>query len=207
MDESESPPGAFSYKYQQRCKRRLDKRRNGTATRAVMLEVEKYMEVITAILPKNKTLIDIGAGTGNLVQDLRDLGYSIKGIDGTIHIEELTCGLVRWVDLTADCDEWYGAAQWGICLEVGEHIPPEFESNFLDQICRIPTEALLISWALPEPETDSFHGHVNCREKEYVMARLAERGWTPDKFRFEYESGKLPVEQKLRNMLLFRKEK
>lgn len=158
-------PGALSLKKQ--------KRRRGR-----MLD-EGLVKALVTIIPKNATIIDLGAGTGSLVKALRNMNFHAWGVDGTEGIVEYTEGIVGWADLTLDCPWLYGKADWGICIEVGEHIPPKFEQLFLDQIARIPTEGLVVSWAAPGQRGT---GHVNCRPIEYVQSELEMRGWQLDEW-------------------------
>jgi hypothetical protein len=61
-----------------------------------------------------------------------------------------------------------------ICLEVGEHIPAEYEDNLIDNITRACSKALVLSWAVPGQAGD---GHVNCRSNEYIIDKLRNRGF------------------------------
>lgn len=61
-----------------------------------------------------------------------------------------------------------------LCLEVGEHIPNEFEDTFLDNLATHARHGIVLSWALPG---QGGVGHVNTQPNDYVVARMAERGW------------------------------
>ena len=60
--------------------------------------------------------------------------------------------------------------------EVGEHIPPEGEANFMDNLVRLAKPGggiIMLTWA--HPGQGGFH-HVNCKDQTYVIAKMVERG-------------------------------
>jgi hypothetical protein len=63
---------------------------------------------------------------------------------------------------------------WVLSLEVGEHIPNEFEAIFLDNIARHAVEGVVLSWAVPGQEG---HYHVNNHDNDYVIDRMAKLGF------------------------------
>ena len=65
-----------------------------------------------------------------------------------------------------------------ISLEVGEHIPVEYEQIFLDNIVANTTTIVVLSWAIPG---QIGNGHINCRENEYIIQQMANRGFILDK--------------------------
>ena len=85
----------------------------------------------------------------------------------------MTNGLGKILDLTEkfDLNKKYECV---ICLEVGEHIPPEHEQIFLDNLDRHCEQCLILSWALPGQGGD---GHVNEKDKDYVVKELSKRGY------------------------------
>lgn len=153
--------GTFSRRYQRR-------RRNRKLY---------YLDAVVAVVPNGKGIIDLGASVGYYVSALRDAGYEAVGLDGTPNIERLSRGLVRWADLATDCSKHHGAADWAMFLEVGEHIPVKLEGRLFDEVSRIPTGGLIVSWAVPGQRG---RGHVNCRSPEYVAAEFVKRGWKLD---------------------------
>jgi hypothetical protein len=88
---------------------------------------------------------------------------------------EITKGLVLNKDLTQPLN--LGMNQGNvICIEVGEHIPIEFEQVFIDNICEqvIKGGQLILSWA---HEGQQGYGHVNCRPDWYVIEEFHKRGF------------------------------
>lgn len=112
------------------------------------------------------SVLDVGAGSGQYGRYLisRDASYAgpatagsldarpprkYEGVDGTLNVEALTDGFVRWADLTLPYALDDGPADWVLSLEVGEHIPAQFESVFLDTLNRNNRCGVLLSWAVP----------------------------------------------------------
>lgn len=128
-----------------------------------------------AVIPSNRTILDMGSCGGKFVKDLAKHGFKIRGIDVTDDIERITEGLVTQKDLTEDCSDLYSSVDWGIFLEVGEHVPAEFESLLIDNVSQIPTKGLIISWA--PLRLNWCKGHVNCKEESYIINEFQKRGW------------------------------
>lgn len=137
---------------------------------------EALVRAILAVVPKEESIIDIGAGCGWYVERLRKEGYVADGVDGTPGIWTLSKHLVLEFDLLYDKELpcTYG---WGLFSDVGEHVPREHEQTLIDNVCEIPTKGLIISWGFPHER--GWH-HVNCRTQVYVAAEFAKRGWWPD---------------------------
>jgi hypothetical protein len=135
------------------------------------------LEAVVAVIPPRCSVLDIGAGPGQYVRLLRLLGYDAGGLDGSAGIEEMSGGVVRWADLTADCGLFFNSCDWGLFVEVGEHVPPEHEQALIDNVAAIPRTGLLVQWALPG---QSGCGHFNCRPADYVREQFEIRGWKED---------------------------
>jgi len=128
-------------------------------------------------IPSNETIIDMGAGVGTCQDALTALGYTVKSVDGGENIEELTGGKVEWADLTRDCSHLYGKWDWGLFIDVGEHIPAELEGRLFAEICQIPKKGLIVSWGSPGQRGN---GHVNCKTTVYIANMFARFGWDID---------------------------
>jgi tetratricopeptide (TPR) repeat protein len=120
-----------------------------------------------------KTVADLGAGTGAYVATLNAAGIPCRGYDGNPRTADIPhCGVA---DLSIPLQ--LGSFDWVLSLEVGEHIPAEHESTFLDNLDRHNREGIVLSWAV---EGQPGRGHVNCRNNDYIKARLQERGYRND---------------------------
>ncbi len=162
--------GSFSMRQQQNAlanKRRPSRKIAG----------QRIMDKITSIIPPGKTVIDMGAGAGNAVRALHKWGYEALGLDSTLGIEDIRGGEVLWADLTGDCGRFHATSDWGLFTEVGEHVPRELESKMMDNVCAIPKEGIIASWARP---VNRGFGHVNCQELDYVRKLFERRGWWLD---------------------------
>jgi hypothetical protein len=133
------------------------------------------VEGIATLIHGRESILDMGAGHGRYVKALRELGYDIKGIDGTPGIEVLSEGLVQEVDLAGGLRiDYVECADWGLCIDVGEHIQPDWEDVFFNNICRMIRSKIIISWGPPGCRGS---GHVNCKTLVYVASEMARRKW------------------------------
>ena len=164
MKASYVPPGAY---------------RNPGRKRSVRRRVWKKLNALFDLIPRDRSVVDIGAQQGKVIEVFKDRGYEVFGLDGIPTIERDTGGLVRWCDLTGDCSEFYQSADWGLFFEVGEHVPREFECALFDNVAKIPREGLVVSWA-HEGLGMGQRRHVNCRVQVYVASEFARRGWFVD---------------------------
>lgn len=116
-----------------------------------------------------KSVIDLGCGNGYYVKRLNDAHVYCRGYDGNPYTREFALdGNCFVYDLTTKLPlgvrlHPFG---WALSLEVGEHIPREYEQIFINNIAMSCTEGAIISWAIPDQGGD---GHVNCRTNEYII--------------------------------------
>ena len=110
------------------------------------------------------------------------LEFDINGFDGNPHTPALTQGICGVLDLTNN-DLNIGTYGWVISLEVGEHIPKEFEQRYLDNITKAAKFGVILSWAVVGQDG---HGHVNCQNNDYIIAEMAKRGFTYSKIESEH---------------------
>lgn len=128
---------------------------------------------IAAYLDPLRQVTDFGCGTGGYLAVLSESGFRyLLGVEGDVPAVR-HFGHVIQGDLTRSL----GFRPHGdvICLEVAEHVPPQHESAFLDNVCgRVEAGgALVMSWAVRGQCGD---GHVNCRNNDEVVGLLAGRG-------------------------------
>ena len=131
---------------------------------------ENLCNKLSEIIDKNVPIIDIGCGRGDYVKSLNLKGFNIKGIDGiklechddNIHILDLTKPFIIDNKCTV------------MSLEVGEHIPKQYEDTFIDNLSNNCSGKLILSWAV---EGQAGIGHVNCQNNDYIINRLKDRGF------------------------------
>jgi cyclopropane fatty-acyl-phospholipid synthase-like methyltransferase len=133
--------------------------------------------IINYFKEKNvKKVFDFGCGLGDYAKSFIANDFDVKAFDGNPNTEKLTNGIGKVLDFsqefnlgeTADCS---------MSLEVGEHIPKEFEQTFFDNICRHTNSKVLLSWAVIGQDGD---GHVNCQNNDYVISEMDRRGFKYD---------------------------
>lgn len=120
----------------------------------------------------NKNVLDLGCGTGAYTKSLLPSCKSIKGYDGNPNTKKISNGLCDVADLTKIQN--FSPVDWVICLEVGEHVPKEFENVLLKNICDSCTEGAIISWAVPMQPGD---GHINCQSNDYIIEKMKNQGF------------------------------
>jgi len=133
---------------------------------------------------ENATVVDLGAGLGHYGKIFQEPGSPVRawaGYDGALNVEDVTDGLVRFMDLTqpdaTDARPCVGA-DWVMSLEVAEHIPPPFTDAFLRNVRCHARVGAVISWALPS-QTGGL-GHVNMRDEADAQASVQRWGFHVD---------------------------
>jgi len=123
----------------------------------------------------SETVYDFGCGTGEYLMNLKN---SMPGIIGTGFEGSQTNRLFNNI-VQQDLSEPFllEPADLSISIEVGEHIPKEFEQTFIDNISNNTKSHLIVSWAI---EGQVGLGHVNCQNNDYVISQFEKRGWVHD---------------------------
>jgi len=120
-----------------------------------------------------KTVVDFGCGMGDYSKAFKAANLAVEAFDGNPNTETLTEGIGRVLDLSKP---FYLKKKFDavLSLEVGEHIPAEFEDQFIDNITKHVKKTLIISWAI---EGQGGSGHVNCKNNDYIIGQITERGF------------------------------
>ena len=124
---------------------------------------------------KDKSLLDLGCGTGAYTKELSKICSSAKGYDGNPNTKKISEGLCDVADLTKNHN--FEKVNWVLCLEVGEHIPKQFEKVLFKNITNHSTEGVILSWGIPGQPGD---GHVNCQSNDYVINKMFSYGFKID---------------------------
>jgi hypothetical protein len=125
---------------------------------------------------KVRTVADLGCGDGAYTFAFIRAGVDCKGYDGSPLTQELTSGLCDIIDLTEHIK--IGRYDMVLSLEVGEHIPQEYEQIFIDNICNASKRWVCLSWGIPGQPG---YGHVNCQTNQYIILEMQKRGFKYDK--------------------------
>ena len=136
---------------------------------------ESLCEAIIAMF-KVETVVDIGCGNGSYVRKFIEAGFDCVGYDGSPLTEEISGGMCHIIDFSEAID--IGKYDLVVSLEVGEHIPKQYEEVYLDNIIRAARRNIVLSWAI---EGQPGYGHVNCRNNDYVIEEIEKRGFIFDK--------------------------
>ncbi len=119
-----------------------------------------------------QSVIDMGCGNGAYVRAIQDAGIECDGCDGNPLTREITEGLCEPLDLSRPVA--LRKYDMVVSLEVGEHIPEEYESIFIDNLTSVADEFIVLSWAIPKQRGT---GRVNCRSNEYIVEQMYNRNF------------------------------
>ena len=137
-----------------------------------MFDQQLCDEIIRIFLSSEApTVADIGCGNGAYTKALNEAGFICKGWDGSPLTTELTGGVCEVLDFSQPVD--IGMHDIVLCLEVGEHIPVEYEQVFIDNVVKSSLKFIIMSWAIVG---QSGYGHFNCRDNDYVISEMEMRG-------------------------------
>lgn len=126
---------------------------------------------------------DFGCGPGWYVAYWRKQGYDADGYDGNPYTEKLSATFFddgyycQCADLTEEL-EADGMFDAIVSLEVGEHIPQDWESTFIRNLTRNARNHIILSWAV---EGQAGDGHVNCHSNDFVISRMRQYGFVLNK--------------------------
>ena len=122
------------------------------------------------------TVTELGAGVGRYAKFIEKvgLGAHVTAYDGMPDVEVRSKGRVQHADLAFQPS--LSRSDWAMSLEVAEHIPAQFESNFLRNIDCANRQGVVLSWS-ELPERRGGIGHVNARNRGYVPRRMRQRGY------------------------------
>lgn len=166
-----------------------------------------------------KRIIDLGCATNDIVEYFNNhygIGFGIEGSKEVLHyINEKS--LIKIEDLRIPVKQWSKGFLYHIlkksydlclCLEVLEHIEPEYADNIVDTICHFSDQALVSA----APVGQKGHYHVNCQPYEYWIEKFALRGYfynraVVDSIKKELEPWRKKdgIKAYWKNMLFFRK--
>lgn len=127
----------------------------------------KLMDIYTP-----KRVIDLGCGSGLFLKQFEERGCKVLGVDG-----DGTGGFVlkrsqfRQADLRVEQD--FGKWDLALCLEVIEHLQPEYEDELLSTVMK-SSSRVVFSGAKPGQVGTN---HYNCREKSYWIGKFKANGY------------------------------
>jgi cyclopropane fatty-acyl-phospholipid synthase-like methyltransferase len=110
------------------------------------------------------TVLDMGCGPGMYAENFNKNNIECDCCDGNPFTPELTNGKCFVSDLSEPIDfkKKYDCV---LSLEVGEHIPQEYEHIFIDNILKHSKDLIILSWATVG---QGGHGHFNEKPNDYI---------------------------------------
>jgi cyclopropane fatty-acyl-phospholipid synthase-like methyltransferase len=138
----------------------------------------KLADTIVDFLRKEsaETLVDFGCGDGDYVNYFIKNGICAVGYDGNPVTEDASGGTCFVLDLSSpvDLQKHY---DWVMSLEVGEHLPKQYEAIFIENLVRHVKDGLILSWAV---KGQGGTGHFNEQNNDYIKQIFANMGWYND---------------------------
>jgi SAM-dependent methyltransferase len=121
---------------------------------------------------KNKLIYDLGCGVGDYLNDLQKQGFTnLIGVEGD-PINKHKNIQVEKGNLT----EPLKFVNKGnvISLEVGEHIPREYQDIFIENVTNLCDNFLIVSWAV---RGQGGYGHVNELNNDEILPLFLKKGF------------------------------
>lgn len=121
-------------------------------------------------------VVDFGCGPGDYVARLNAMGLHCEGYDGNPDTPEITQRTCAVVDLSEPFD-LKKKFDWVLSLEVGEHLPQQFETIFIENLIRHAKKGIVLSWAVAGQPG---YGHFNTQNNDYIKQRFPAYGLVND---------------------------
>jgi SAM-dependent methyltransferase len=119
------------------------------------------------------SLLDIGCGTGGMLEVAHQAGLEVAGIDGDFTAKRNAPVLVH--DFTAGPAEFENTFDLAWSVEFLEHVEEQYMDNYMAAFQRC--KYALVTFA---PEGTPGHHHVNCRDEGYWVNKFADYGFALD---------------------------
>ena len=116
-------------------------------------------------------IMDVGCGEGKYVEFFQKNGFICCGFDGNPETTKITQGKCATIDFATPIE--ITPMDLVLSLEVGEHIPEEFEGVFINNLVKHADKMLIISWGILG---QGGFGHVNCRSNAYIIGKMGDLG-------------------------------
>lgn len=131
-------------------------------------------------LSRGNSILDLGAGVGqygrHILQQVRGATYT--AFDGAVGVQAFSKGLVAHAKLHEFHPSLLPVMDWVVSLEVGEHIPFQFEHEYVSNLHEHNRKGILLSWA----GLGQFgHGHVNNHSPSYIVSLFSAWGYRLDR--------------------------
>lgn len=142
-----------------------------------------YLEAIEQVfdLTITNSFADLGCSNGRLMQCINNKypGISLLGLEYFEWAKKYAHPAIA--DRIKICDlgkPYTFNTQYDIvnCSEVGEHLEPNVESTFIDNVTNAAKDILILTWSNAKSDTND--QHVNPKPQHYVITKLAARNFS-----------------------------
>lgn len=125
---------------------------------------------------KATSIVDFGCGKGDYVKTFLANNIPSDGFDGNPETPSLSDGVASVLDLSepVSINKEY---DWVLSLEVGEHLPKQYETIFIENLHKHNTKGIVLSWAI---KGQGGYGHFNEQNNDYIKSILASYGYEND---------------------------
>lgn len=130
--------------------------------------------IVTEFAPKR--VIDVGCGTGEMIEELRNRGCDVRGLEysqAALDYCKTKSLIVSKFDIEKSHFHENGEFDVAITLEVAEHLPERVADRFVDILTQL---APVIVFTAARPGQEGLD-HVNCQPPSYWKAKFQARGF------------------------------
>ena len=120
-------------------------------------------------------VVDLGCGYGEYTEKISE-HIECLGYDGNPYTQEITGNLGKVLDLST-VQTSIEKRDWVLSLEVGNHIPEQFEDNFITNVHNSNKKGIVISWAV---DIQKGMGQFNKRPNRYIIQKFVNLGYRLD---------------------------
>ena len=120
---------------------------------------------------------DFGAGVGQYKAEILQQrpNFEWNSYDGAGNVYEYTKGFVNYFDLTLPLE--LPKADWVVSLEVGEHVPNEFEGMLIRNLHHHNCKGVILSWGVLG---QGGHSHINNHSNDFIISIFNGLGYVED---------------------------
>lgn len=122
------------------------------------------------------SVVDLGCGMGNYVKEFNKNNILTVGYDGNPNTTQLTNNTCKVIDLSEPI-RFDLPFDWVMSLEVGEHLPKQFEDIFIHNLHNNNKKGIVLSWAI---KGQGGHGHFNEQNTDYIKTKICQLGYVND---------------------------
>jgi cyclopropane fatty-acyl-phospholipid synthase-like methyltransferase len=128
-----------------------------------------------------KSVIDVGCGTGALLEIFRQLGCQVNGLEyseaGIAYCEKRGLA-VRKFNIVNDRISEPESYDVAVSFEVAEHLPVWSANKYIRLLCELAPHVVM---SAATPGSGDGHGHINEQHHSYWIKKFAENGYLFDR--------------------------